>query len=144
MTDKPREGGYADRVQLVYAKTLDYVAHSVIVVMAAGYFLYLTGMLPLSVPIETIAGNWHLSAANMQAKLNLPCGWGCFTSPAGILHGDIMSYISVIFLSLATLICLVSALLVFFSEKKHLYSVITILQVLVLLVAASGIMSGGR
>jgi hypothetical protein len=144
MSGKPREGGYADRVQLVYARTLDYVAHSVIILMAVGYFLYLTELLPLSVPIETIAGNWHLSAGHLQAKLNLPCGWGCFTSPTGILHGDIFSYISVIFLSLATLICLASAVAVFISEKKHLYSAIAALQVLVLLVAASGIMSGGR
>jgi hypothetical protein len=144
MTDRKREGGYADRVQLTYAKTLDYVAHTVIVVMAIGFLIYLMELLPLTVPIETIAGNWHLSAANLQAKLNLPCGWGCFTSPAGILHGDIVSYISVIFLSLATLVCLASALTVFVSEKKHLYSVIATLQVLVLLVAASGIMSGGR
>jgi hypothetical protein len=144
MSDKPREGGYADKVQLVYARTLDYVAHSVIILMAVGYFLYLTELLPLSVPIETIAGNWHLSAAHLQAKLNLPCGWGCFTSPAGLLHGDIFSYISVIFLSLATLICLASAVAVFISEKKHLYSAIATLQVLVLLVAASGIMTGGR
>ncbi len=144
MSDKQREGGYADRVQLVYAKTLDYVAHSIIVVMAIGYFLYLTQLLPLSVPIETIAGNWHLSAAKLQAKLNLSCGWDCFTAPAGIIHGDILSYISVIFLSLSTLICLASAVAAFISEKKYLYSTIAILQVLVLLVAASGIMSGGH
>jgi hypothetical protein len=144
MTDKKREGGYADRVQLAYAKTLDYVAHSVIIVMAVGYLLYLTELLPLTVPIETIAGNWHLSSAHLQAKLNLPCGWECFTSPAGLFHGDIASYISVIFLSLATLICLASAVTVFISEKKHLYSAIATLQVIVLLVAASGIMSGGH
>ncbi|NTU59187.1 MAG: DUF1634 domain-containing protein [Chlorobiaceae bacterium] len=144
MTDMKREGGYADRVQLAYAKTLDYVAHSVIIVMAAGYFLYLTGLLPLSVPIETIAGNWHLSASRLQAKLHLASGWSCFTRPEGIFHGDIVSYISVIFLSLATLICLVSAFLVFIGEKKRLYSAITLLQVIVLLVAASGILSAGR
>ncbi|HWR01294.1 MAG TPA: hypothetical protein VN371_05475 [Chlorobaculum sp.] len=144
MSDRQREGGYADRVQIVYAKTLDYVAHTVIVVMAVGYLLYMTQLLPLSVPIETIAGNWHLSATSMQAKLNLPCGWECFSAPAGILHGDVLSYISVIFLSLSTLICLASAVAAFISEKKYLYSTIAILQVLVLLVAASGIMSAGR
>jgi hypothetical protein len=144
MSDRNKEGIYADRVQLAYAKTLDYVSHAVMLAMAAGYIVYMLQLLPLEVPVETIAGNWHLSASAMQAKLHPSCGWSCFSSLTALLHGDAVSYASVIFLALATLICLASAAAVFFSEKKHLFLAITMLQVLVLLVAASGIMTGSH
>jgi uncharacterized membrane protein len=144
MTDKKQERVYADRVQTAYANALDIVSHSVIVVMVLGYLLYLTELPPLSVPIETIAGNWHLSSARMQAKLHLPCGWSCFSSSAGLMHGDVVSYMSIIFLSMATVLCLATAIMAFFREKNHLYSSIATVQIVVLLIAASGILSAGK
>ena len=142
MSDKKSAGQYADRVQLAYAKTLDLVSHAVMLALSAGYLAYMLQLLPLEVPVETIAGNWHLSASAMQAKLHLSSGWSCFSNLPALLHGDALSYASVVFLALGTLICLASAATVFFSEKKHLFLVITTLQVIVLLVAASGIMTG--
>ncbi|MBN1929074.1 MAG: DUF1634 domain-containing protein [Chlorobiaceae bacterium] len=139
-----KEGGYADRVQLLYARTLDLLSHAVIVSMAAGYALYLTGLLPLSIPIETVAANWHLSAADMQAVLRQPSGWNFLDTPGGVLHGDVVSYMSVILLALATLICLAVAVVIYFSEKNRLFFAIALGQLLVLAVAASGIMAAGR
>lgn len=144
MNGRTNERVYADKVQVMYAKTLDFMAHTVIMVMAAAYFIYLFQLLPLGVPVETIAGNWHLSSAELQAKLDLPCGWSCFASMPALLHGDALSYASVILLSLATTICLVTAIAMFFSERNLLFSIMAALQVVVLLVAASGFFSSGR
>ncbi len=141
MTDKKGEKIYADRVQLAYAKTLDIVAHAVMLVIGAGYLLYIMQLLPLSVPIETVAGNWQLSSSELQAKLHLFSGWSCFASLPLLLHGDAVSYASVVMLSMATILCLATAVIVFFREKNHLFLMIAILQVVVLLVAASGVMT---
>lgn len=139
-----KKGGYADRVHILYAKTLDLVSHTVIVAMAVGYALYLTGLLPLSIPIDAIAENWHLSAADMLATLHHPSGWNFLTAPGGVLHGDIVSYMSIILLALATLFCLTVAIAIYLSEKKLLLFTIVLIQLLVLVVAASGIMATGR
>lgn len=144
MTDKKSERIYADRVQLAYAKTLDVVSHGVLLLMVAGYLAYMMQLLPLSLPVESIAANWHLSASAMQAKLHPSCGWECFSSLPALLHGDALSYASVVFLAMSTLICLITAAVVFSSEKRSLFLVITTLQVVVLLVAASGIMTRGH
>ncbi|HHE31458.1 MAG TPA: DUF1634 domain-containing protein [Chlorobaculum parvum] len=139
-----QEREYADRVHIFYAKTLDFVSHAVIVAMVIGYVLYLTGLLPLSIPIGAIAGNWHLSAAEMQATLHHPKGWSFVTAPGGVLQGDIVSYMSVILLALATLFCLAVAVVVYLREKKPLFFTIALGQFLVLVVAASGIVAAGR
>jgi len=136
-----QEGGYADRVHILYAKTLDFVSHAVIVAMVVGYVLYLTGLLPLSIPIDAIAGNWHLSAADMQATLHHPSGWSFVSAPGGVLHGDVISYMSVILLALATLFCLAVAVVVYLREKRPLFFTIALGQFLVLVIAASGIMA---
>lgn len=142
--DAAKEGGYADRVHVLYAKTLDLVSHAVIVTMSIGYVLYLTELLPLGIPIETLAANWNLSAADMQARLHQPSGWSFLTNPGGLLQGDIVSYMSVILLALATLFCLAVAVTVYFREKKPLFFTIALGQFLVLVVAASGIVAAGR
>jgi hypothetical protein len=144
MTDKKEQRIYADRVQFAYAKTLDIVAHAVMLVIGIGYLLYILRLLPLTVPIETIAGNWQLSSSELQSKLHVFCGWSCFTSLPVLLHGDAVSYASVVMLSMATLFCLVTAVMAFFREKNHLFLMIAILQVVVLLVAASGVMTLGH
>ncbi|NTU92493.1 MAG: DUF1634 domain-containing protein [Chlorobiaceae bacterium] len=144
MTEKKKGVIYADRVQLTYAKTLEFVSHSVIVVMAVGYLFYLLQLLPLGLPIETIAGNWHLSSAELHDTMQVPCGWSCFSSLSTLLHGDSVSYASVVFLAMATTLCLATAIWAFFSEKNYFYAAMATLQVVVLLLAASGIFSSGR
>lgn len=135
---------YADRVQLAYASTLELVSHAIMIVMAIGFVLYILQLLPLTVPVETVASNWHLNATKLQMKIHHHCGWSCFTDVHTFMHGDAVSYASVIFLSLATMLCLATAAIAFFKEKNRLYLMITILQVLVLMVAASGLFRSGH
>mgnify|MGYP006269196933 CR=1 FL=1 len=144
MTDADRKGVYADRVQLAYAGTLEFMSHAIIIVMAIGFVLYVFQLLPLTVPVDTVAGNWHLNATKLQMKIHHHSGWSCFSDLQTILHGDAVSYASVVFLSMATMLCLATASMAFFREKNHLYLTITILQVLVLLFAASGMLISGH
>ena len=135
--EKPDEGD----VQFVYAKVLDFVSHAGMVFIAAGYLIYVMQLPPLSVSIRAVADNWHLSASDMQQKLHVPSGWSFMGSMADALHGDVVSYMSILFLCMATILCLVFAVKVFFREKNYIYTAITFLQALVLLVAASGVIS---
>jgi hypothetical protein len=144
MTDGKPDKVYADRVQLAYAKTLDFVSHAIIVVMAAGYAFYLLRLLPNTIPIELIARNWGLNSSDLRSQLHHHCGWSCFSSIPALLHGDALSYASVIFLSMATMLCLITALFAFLAEKNRIFMVMAIMQILVLGVAASGVFATGR
>lgn len=139
-----KEGGYADRVHLLYAKTLDLVSHVIIAAMSVGYVIYLSGLLPLAIPVKTLAANWNVSAAQMQSRLHQPSGWSFLANPGGLLQGDIISYMSVMLLALATMFCLAVAVAAYFRERKPLFFTIALGQFLVLLVAASGIMAAGH
>lgn len=127
-----------DRVQLVYAAVLDFVAHTGMALIAAGFLVYVFRLLPLTVSIEDIASHWHLRAGEMNQALSVPSGWSWVHDP---LHGDVLSFISIVFLSMAAMICLLAVIPVFFGEKNRTYALIALLQVFVLAAAVAGIAS---
>jgi uncharacterized membrane protein len=139
MRDKKKKTQAIDEVQTVYAWVLEIVSHVGFAFLSVGYLVYVMQLLPLSVPIEAIAGNWHLKASEMQHKLNIPVGWSFLSSTAALGKGDVVSYLSIFYLAMATVICLVFAMVTFYREKNYLYTMIAVLQVVVLLFAASGL-----
>ncbi len=138
--DNGKKSSAVDKVQLVYAQVLEIVSYAGFAFLAIGYVVYVLQLLPLSVPIDAIAANWHLKASDMQQKLHTPLGWSFSGgTPAALLQGDIISYLSIFFLAMATIACLAFAAVTFYREKNYLYVTIAVLQVVVLLVAASGL-----
>jgi hypothetical protein len=127
-----------DRAQLVYAAVLDVASHTGMVLIAAGFLSYVLRLLPLTVSVEAVASHWHLRASEMNHALSVPSGWSWVQDP---LHGDVLSFISIIFLSMAAMICLVAVIPVFFAGKNRSYALIALLQVLVLVAAVVGIAS---
>ncbi len=144
MKSETGSGRYADGVQLAYAATLDIVSHVVIVALALGYIVYLFRILPLDLPIEAVAGNWHLSSATLASKYAVHNGWSCFSGISPLLHGDAISYASIVILAMATTFCLLTAIVMYLRGRNIMYAVMALLQVLVLSVAASGLLFAGR
>ncbi len=138
MSGKKREKAEIDQVQLVYASVLDVVSHIGMALIAAGFLIYVLKLLPLTVSIEDVAAHWHMRAAEMNRILTVPSGWSWVQDP---LHGDVLSYFSIVFLSMAAMICLVSVIPVFLGEKNRTYALIALLQVIVLAAAVVGIAS---
>jgi len=137
--DNDKKSHGIDKVQLVYAQVLENVSHIGIAFLTVGYLAYVLQLLPLSVPIDIIAGNWHLKASEMQHKLHTPSGWSFLHNTAILLKGDIISYLSIFYLAMATIVCLAFATITFYREKNYVYTTLAVLQVVVLLVAASGL-----
>jgi len=123
-----------------YARMLAWVAAAGQVALFAGYIVYLSGVLPPALPPERIAQEWHLSAAEFTRKLELQTGWSWIRR---IGTGDAVSYATVIFLALSTNICLPVAAVRYIREGDGKYGAIVILQTIVLLIAASGLVAAG-
>ncbi len=138
MSGKKRKKAEIDQVQLVYASVLDVVSHIGMALIAAGFLIYVLKLLPLTVSIEDVAAHWHMRAAEMNRILTVPSGWSWVQDP---LHGDVLSYFSIVFLSMAAMICLVAVIPVFLGEKNRTYALIALLQVIVLAAAVVGIAS---
>ncbi|NTW83353.1 MAG: DUF1634 domain-containing protein [Chlorobiaceae bacterium] len=136
-----KEAVHATRVQLDYAAVLGFTSTIGMVLIALGYLVYISGMLPSAVPATEVAAHWHLKASEFHKVVQMPSGWNWLGE---LGRGDVLSYASILYLASATILCLSWIVPSFIREKNRIYTAITIFQVLVLLFAAAGIVSGGH
>ncbi|MDT9546602.1 MAG: hypothetical protein HQ516_02770 [Chlorobium sp.] len=140
MKEEPSAKPLVHKEQLAYAGVLDKLSHFAMLFLAGSYAAYIFELLPQKVSIAEIAANWHLRAPLMQEKLDAPLGWSFMSGMESFWRGDALSYLAIIIICMIPVICLLVTAPVFFREKRLVFGIIALLQVLILLVAATGIL----
>jgi len=123
-----------------YATLLSYGCWIGIGIMVLTYFLYLSGIIDPYISIDKVSDLWHLSASEFSHRLDIPRGWGW----AGLLgYGDFLNFIGIAIMGALTIVGYLMLIPAYIKKKDFLFTSIAILEVLVLLLAASGILGGG-
>ncbi len=130
----------ASPAQLRYADTLFYGALLGFVTMLVTYALYVFGVLTPQIPLDEMPRLWSQSAAAYRAAGNIPQGWGWL---ALVGKGDMCNFIGIAFLAALTIICFVQLAIGLLRQKQWIMAIIAILEVLVLSLAASGVLVAG-
>ena len=139
----------ASEEQLLYAKILAVGMYIGLGILLVTFSLYVTGILAPAVPIEELPNYWTLSAHEYLEAINhdflhrdgIVVGWGWV---AVLNMGDYLNFIGIALLALVTIVCYLGILPTLFRKKDWVYGTIAILEILVLALAASGIVSGGH
>jgi len=126
--------------QITYANLLFYGAWSALAIMTVTYLAYVFGILAPHVPMEQVAALWGSPVHVYLEKANVPTGWNWLVL---IGKGDFLNFLGVVILAGMTIVCYLTLIPAFLKEKKTIFAVIAILEVLVLSLAASGIVGGG-
>jgi hypothetical protein len=127
--------------QLKYASVLQKTGLGGLLILIAGFIVYISGMLSNIVPVDRIPGYWGLRVHEFVEKTGMPTGWGWITL---LNHGDMVSFLGIILLAAATVVCFIRVLPVFIKKKDTPYIIIVLLQIVVLVLAASGVITGGH
>ena len=130
----------ASPAQLRYADTLFYGALLGFVTMLITYALYVFGVLTPQIPLDDMPRLWSQSAAAYRAAGNIPQGWGWL---ALVGKGDLCNFIGIAFLAALTIFCFVQLAIGLLRQKQWIMAIIAILEVLVLSLAASGVLVAG-
>jgi len=104
------------------------------------YALYVLGVLKAHVPLEVVVANWDRPAREMRGLFGRVHGetW------SGFLHeGDSLNLAIVAYLATVTILCLIRLLPFLAKERDVPMIVITVLQIIILLLAASGLLVDG-
>lgn len=133
------EGRIAEE-QVAYANVLNAGMLFGLLVLAITFIVYVSGMLQSFVPIEELPKYWGMKAKDYVHALNAPTGWGWV---AMIGKGDYLNFIGIAFLAGLTILCYLAMLPILIRKKDTPYVVIAVLEVAVLLLAASGILKAG-
>lgn len=130
----------ASPAQVRYANTLFYGACLGFALMLLTYALYVFGILEPQVPLDRLVTLWSGSAAEYRVASGIPNGWGWLSL---IGKGDICNFVGIVVLAGLTIVCFIQLAVDFLRRKDHLMTTIALLEVLVLTLAASGILGAG-
>lgn len=127
----------ASPAQLRYANTLFYGAYFGLGLLALTYILYVAGIMEPQIPLDQLVILWSGSAADYRAAGSIPQGWGWVS----LLHkGDIANFVGIVVLAGLTIVCFIQLCVDFLRRRDHLMAILALLEVLVLSLAASGVL----
>mgnify|MGYP001050683500 CR=1 FL=1 len=126
--------------QIIYADILFYGSWSAIAIMTITYILYITGILDPYIPLKDVPLYWSKNVHSYVEEARIPLGWGWLVL---IGKADFLNFIGIVLLGALTIIGFISLIPAYIKKKDTLFTVIAIIEVLVLVLAASGILKTG-
>lgn len=130
----------ATEEQMAYAKVLDMGMKVGLLALIVTFIIYLSGVLTPHVPVRDLPDYWGLSVHTYLNHTGIHPGW----SWLGMLgKGDFLNFVAIAFLAGVTVLCYGAIIPILFRKKDKVYGAIAIIEVLVLVLAASGILKSG-
>ncbi|HET8538526.1 MAG TPA: hypothetical protein VFL83_01510 [Anaeromyxobacter sp.] len=126
--------------QLAYARLLDRGMKVGLLALTASFLVYVSGALQPRVPVADLPRYWSLPVKEYLAATGIHPGWGWL---ALLGHGDFLNFLGIAFLSGVTIACYLAIIPILFRKKDAIYGWIAVAEVLVLALAASGVLNAG-
>jgi len=135
--------------QLVYAKVLETGMYLGLLILFITFALYVFRVVTPAVPLEQVSNYWSHGVYEYQEAVNEdflhmehpPTGWAW----VGMLgKGDFLNFVGIAILAGVTILCYLAIVPTLLRKKDHAYLVMSLLEVLVLVLAASGILAVGH
>jgi hypothetical protein len=126
--------------QIIYANLLIIGVWAGIIILVATYAVYVTGILPAHVDISLIPELWGKGVGEYLEITHSPHGWGW---AALLSRGDFLNYVGFALLALLTIVCYLVLVRGYKRQKDWIFVAIAVLEIVVLSLAASGILGTG-
>jgi hypothetical protein len=130
----------ATEEQLLYANILNKGMLIGLLGLVITFIIYGAGILEPKIPIDKVQNYWVMPVSDYLAQTGIHAGWAWL---GNLNKGDMLNFLPIAFLSLLTIICYVSILPGLLRKKDTAYVVLVIIEIVVLVVAASGILGSG-
>ena len=130
----------ATEEQELYAKILNIGMLVGLAGLVIAFIIYCTGILEPLIPLEKVQTYWTLSVHEYLIQSGIQAGWAWF---GNLKYGDMLNFLPIAFLSLLTIVCYIAIVPGLIRKKDTAYVVIAVLEIIVLAVAASGILGTG-
>ena len=135
------DGIRVSKEKLAYAALLSIGTIVSLILLPVCFVIYLTGLLEPHVALAELPSYWSLPLRDYLEQTNYDAGW----SWLGMLNkGDFLNFIPIALLSGLTIFCYIRIIPIFIKDKHTPYVVISVLEILILLLAASGVLTAGH
>lgn len=127
--------------QLRYARWLDAFTRIGLLLLVLSFAAYVSGLMPAHVPVERLPELWGQPVASYLQLTASPKGWAWL----GLLsRGDMISLAGIAWLAGCSLLCLLAIVPLYLQRKDRAFAVLCLAEVLVVVLAASGVLAGGH
>lgn len=123
-------------MELIYARWLDWSVRIALALLVGCFLVYVAGVVEPLVPPQELVRLWALPVDRFVAATGAPTGWDWLLL---LGRGDYLNFLGVALLGLITVVCYARILPLLFKSGERLYAWIAIAQIVVLLIAASGL-----
>jgi len=130
----------ATEEQLAYARLLDIGMKLGMLSLIITFAIYVFGIFTPHIPVNDLPKYWGMPVKDYLAATGIHPGW---TWLRLLGKGDFVNFVGIAFLSGVTILCYLRIIPILFRKKDTVYGVLAIIEVLVLTLAASGILRGG-
>ena len=120
----------------LYARWLDIATRAGFAISLCAFLVYAGGLLPAFVPLEDLPRYWRLPVDRFIEVTGAPQGWAWLGELA---YGDGLNLAAIALLGLVTPACYARLVPALIAERDWLQAVLAAGQLVVLLVAASGL-----
>ena len=124
-----------------YARLLDWGARIGVLALVLSFAAYVFGVLPPHVPLEQLPSVWNLPVGAYLQQTATPTGWGWLA----LAHkGDLSGLIGISILAGCSLPPLLGLIPLYMKRRDYVYAAICCMVAGVLVLAASGVLTGGH
>jgi len=135
--------------QLLYARALEIGMYIGLVILFITFGVYVSGIMAPAVPLDRVSTYWHLPVHEYLETVNQnhlhlahpPTGWAWLTM---LGKGDFLNFIGIAILGGVTIICYLAIIPTLLRKKDSAYVAMALFEVIVLTLAASGILAVGH
>ena len=132
---------YITHEQLAYADILEISLTIGRYFLVATFIFYVSGITTPKVPLSELTTNWSLSAEQYSHLVGIGTGWDWIRL---VQYGDYMNFLGIAFLASITVVCYLRLVPISLRSKDFAFGTIVLLEILVLVLAASGLLAFGH
>jgi len=130
----------ATEEQILYANILNKGMLIGLLGLVVTFIIYGAGILEPKIPLDQVQNYWVMPVSEYLQLSGIHAGWAWL---GNLGYGDMLNFLPIAFLSILTVICYLAILPGLMRKKDTAYVVLVIVEVVVLLVAASGFLGSG-
>lgn len=138
---KPRVRATAGEERLILAAILSRGTWVSLAVLSLTFLAYIGGVTRSRIPIDDLPRYWGMPASEYLRQAGLPGGWGWIRL---LWFGDFLNFVGIAMLAGLVVIAYLALLPAFVRKRDLPYALIVVGEVVVLLLAASGVLAIGR
>jgi len=127
--------------QIVYANILYYGSIIGMILLTITFAIYVSGLVAPFIEYEKIVELWKHDTHYLIKETKIPTGWGWLSM---IGYSDFLNLLTLAFLAILTIVCYIAIIPIFLSKKDFIYTLLAIAEIIILLLAASGILQVGH